>query len=112
MLHVLLSTAPCAPTQLMVDSSCESNNISVSWQASQGSISYAAVADNVDGRRWSCNTSSTSCQITGLLCGQQYQVYVAGFDEKCIGAKSNIEVIQTGRTNFAFIPNVIAPKEP
>lgn len=88
--------APCPPTHLRVDSSCESNDISVSWQASQGSVSYVAVAENVQGRQWSCNTSSTRCQIPGLLCGQQYQVYVVGADEKCIGAKSNIEVIRTG----------------
>lgn len=95
---VLFPKAPCAPTQLRVESSCESNNISVSWQGSQGSVSYTAVAENADGLRWSCNTSSTNCQITALPCGQQYQVYVAGFDETCIGAKSNIEVIRTGRS--------------
>lgn len=89
--------APCPPAQLMVDSSCESNNISVSWQASRGSVSYMAVAENAEGLRWSCNTSSTTCQIPGLPCGQQYQIYATGVDEKCIGAKSNIEVIRTGR---------------
>lgn len=93
----LTSAAPCPPTQLRVDSSCESNNISVSWQASQGSFSYMAVAENAEGLRWSCNTSSTTCQISGLPCGQQYQVYAAGVDEMCVGAKSNIEVIRTGR---------------
>lgn len=98
-----LPTAPCAPAQLSVDSSCESNNISVSWQASQGSVSYTAVAENGAGLQWSCNTSSTNCRITGLPCGQQYQVYVAGFDEKCIGAKSNVEVIRTGKSKLVFI---------
>lgn len=89
--------APCPPTNLRVSSSCTSNNIMVLWQASQGSISYIAVAENAQRRQWSCNTSSTSCQITELLCGQQYQVYVVGVDEKCHGAKSNTEVIRTGR---------------
>lgn len=92
----LISAAPCPPTQLRVDSSCESNNISVSWQTSRGSLSYMAVAEDADGLRWSCNTSSTTCQISGLLCGQQYQVYTVGVDENCIGAKSNVEVIRTG----------------
>ncbi|XP_067454263.1 serine-rich adhesin for platelets [Thunnus thynnus] len=90
-----INTAPCPPTQLRVDSSCESNNISVSWQASQGSVTYMAVAENAQGRQWSCNTSTTTCQISSLPCGQQYQVYVAGLDENCIGAKSNIEMIHT-----------------
>ncbi|XP_054458913.1 fibronectin type III domain-containing protein 7-like [Anoplopoma fimbria] len=90
-----IKTAPCPPTQLMVDSSCESNNISVSWQASLGSFSYMAVAKDAQGHHWSCNTSSTTCQISGLLCGQQYQVYVAGVDETCTGAKSDVKVIHT-----------------
>lgn len=88
--------APCPPTQLRVNSSCESNNITVSWQASQGSVSYMAVAKDEQGSWRSCNTSSTTCQISGLLCGQRYQVYVAGVDENCIGAKSNVQVIHTG----------------
>ncbi|XP_039902211.1 uncharacterized protein LOC120742836 [Simochromis diagramma] len=90
-----VNTAPCPPIQLMVNSSCKSNNISVSWQASQGSVSYMAVAENEQGRRWSCNTSSTSCQISGLLCGQQYNVYVVGIDDKCTGAKSDMKKIRT-----------------
>ncbi|XP_040040842.2 uncharacterized protein fndc7b [Gasterosteus aculeatus] len=90
-----ITTAPCPPTQLRVDSSCESSNISVSWKASQGSASYMAVAKDAQGRHWSCNTSSTTCQMSGLLCGQQYQVYVAGMDETCIGAKSDVKVINT-----------------
>ncbi|KAK9519631.1 hypothetical protein VZT92_022346 [Zoarces viviparus] len=90
-----INTAPCPPTQLMVDSSCESNDISVSWQASQGSASYMAVAQDAHGHRWSCNTSSTTCQISGLLCGQQYQVHVAGVDDTCIGAMSDVKVIHT-----------------
>ncbi len=89
--------APCPPTQLRVDSSCDSSNISVSWLASQGSVSYMAMAEDAEGRQWSCNTNSTTCHISGLLCGQQYKVYAAGVDEKCIGAKSNVEMIQTGR---------------
>jgi len=88
--------APCPPTKLRVDSSCKSNNISVSWETSQGSMSYIAVAENAQGRQWSCNTSSTTCQIPGLLCGQEYKVYVAGVDENCIGAKSEEKIIHTG----------------
>ncbi|XP_074491158.1 uncharacterized protein fndc7b [Sebastes fasciatus] len=90
-----INTAPCPPTQLRINSSCESDNISVWWQASQGSVSYMAVAEDAQGRRWSCDTSSTHCQISGLLCGQKYYVYVAGVDDKCTGAKSDVEMIRT-----------------
>lgn len=55
-----------------------------------------AVAENADGHKWSCNTSSTTCQIPELLCGQEYKVYVIGIDLTCIGAMSEIEMIRTG----------------
>ncbi|XP_061884565.1 uncharacterized protein LOC133635404 [Entelurus aequoreus] len=90
-----MTTAPCPPTQLRVDSSCESNDISLSWQASQGSVTYTAVAENARGQRWMCNTSSTSCSIPALQCGQSYQVYVSGVDDQCNGARSHIEEIQS-----------------
>ncbi|KAM3619311.1 uncharacterized protein V6R79_006036 [Siganus canaliculatus] len=90
-----INTAPCPPTRLNVDSSCQSNDIMVSWRPSQGSASYMAVAESADGRRWSCSTNGTVCQISGLLCGQEYQVYAAGVHEQCVGAKSNVEVIRT-----------------
>ncbi|XP_027882788.1 uncharacterized protein fndc7b [Xiphophorus couchianus] len=90
-----INTAPCPPTNLTVSSSCTSNNISVSWQDSQGSMSYMAVAENRNGRKWSCNTSSTTCQILKLLCGQKYDVYVVGIDSTCFGAKSEIKTIHT-----------------
>ncbi|XP_014901851.1 uncharacterized protein fndc7b [Poecilia latipinna] len=90
-----INTAPCPPTNLVVSSSCTSNNISVSWQDSQGSTSYMAVAENENGRQWSCNTSSSTCQIPELLCGQKYDVYVVGIDSTCFGAKSEIKTIRT-----------------
>lgn len=68
----------------------------MSWRPSQGSATYTAVAEDGRGRLWSCNTSSTSCQISGLFCGRRYRVYAAGVDERCTGAKSNIEEIHTG----------------
>lgn len=88
--------APCPPTHLTVDSSCESNDISVSWQASQGSASYMVMAVDAEEHRWSCNTTSTTCQIFDLPCGQQYHVYAVGVDQNCFGSKSNIEIFRTG----------------
>ncbi|KAF7202765.1 putative LOC107392962-like protein [Nothobranchius furzeri] len=90
-----VNAAPCPPTQVRVDFSCSSNNITVSWMASKGSVSYMAVADNGKDQLWTCNTSSTACQVSNLPCGQDYKVYVVGIDDKCTGAKSNITKIQT-----------------
>ncbi|XP_071200535.1 mucin-3B [Salvelinus alpinus] len=92
---VVVNTAPCPPTALSVQSSCSSDNISVSWAASQGSVSYTAIAVSNEGHWLSCNTSTTACDISGLLCGQEYKVYAAGVDNSCVGAKSNIYIVNT-----------------
>ncbi|CAJ1061142.1 uncharacterized protein LOC117806306 [Xyrichtys novacula] len=90
-----VNTAPCPPTQLTVDSSCHSNDIVVSWQASKGSFSYMAVAENKEGRQWACTNSTTTCKIFNLPCGQRFEVHAVGVDNECTGAKSNMEVIHT-----------------
>ncbi|XP_074523504.1 uncharacterized protein fndc7b [Halichoeres trimaculatus] len=79
----------------MVNSSCESNNFHVSWLGSKGSFSYMVVAENEEGQHWSFNTSRTSWQISSLPCGQKFKVYARGVDDKCRGAKSNVQVIHT-----------------
>ncbi|KTF75017.1 hypothetical protein cypCar_00024381 [Cyprinus carpio] len=92
---IALKTAPCPPTQVSIRSSCDSDTVSVSWKTSQGSVSYMAVADNSEGHRVTCNTSDLACDITGLQCGQTYQIYVSGVDGDCIGSRSEVHILET-----------------
>ena len=64
--------------------------------ASQGSLSYMAVAESALGHILSCNTTSTACDLSGMLCGHDYDVYVVGVDANCMGAKSNVKVVHAG----------------
>ena len=91
-----LHLAPCAPTQLEVASSCDSDTIAASWQESQGSVSYMAVAESTAGHRLTCNTSDTACLLSPMLCGHDYQVYVVGVDDNCVGAMSNVQEVHSG----------------
>ncbi|XP_016331309.1 uncharacterized protein LOC107680061 [Sinocyclocheilus anshuiensis] len=90
-----LKTAPCPPTQVSIQSSCDSDTVSVSWQTSKGSVSYMAVAESSGGHRMTCNTSHLACDITGLQCGQTYQIYVSGVDGDCIGSRSEVRILET-----------------
>ncbi|KAF4097010.1 hypothetical protein G5714_022979 [Onychostoma macrolepis] len=92
---IALETAPCPPTQVSIQSSCDSDIVSVSWQTSQGSVSYMAVAESSGGHRTTCNTSHLTCDITGLQCGQTYQIYVSGVDGDCIGSRSEVRILET-----------------
>lgn len=75
-------------------------------------MSYMAVAENKAGEKWICATGDTSCEITNLPCGQQFDVYVSGIDGSCMGARGNVEVIQTGGFVFPCFINysVMLPK--
>ncbi|XP_016419796.1 uncharacterized protein LOC107749215, partial [Sinocyclocheilus rhinocerous] len=93
---VTLDTAPCVPTQVNVSLSCGSDTASVSWAASSGLVSYytvTAVDDN--GHTLTCNSSSTSCDISGLACGQAYNVSVTAMSVDCTGQRSDVRRINT-----------------
>ncbi|CAL8396350.1 unnamed protein product [Boreogadus saida] len=92
-----ITTAPCQPTLLSVESSCDSDAIEVSWRPSQGSDGYRAVAEAPDGARLSCATTggAAECRIAGLRCGQRYSVHVVGVNAGCPGEPSNATTLQT-----------------
>ncbi|XP_056304665.1 uncharacterized protein LOC130216807 [Danio aesculapii] len=92
---IALKTAPCPPAQVSIQSSCTSNTVSVSWQSSQGAVTYMAVAEDNGGRRVTCDTAQLTCNITGLQCGQTYQIYVSGVDGNCTGPKSEVHILET-----------------
>ncbi|XP_016396758.1 fibronectin-like [Sinocyclocheilus rhinocerous] len=93
---VTLDTAPCVPTQVNVSLSCGSDTASVSWAASSGLVSYyTATAVDDNGQTLTCNSSSTSCDISGLVCGQAYNVSVTAMSVDCTGQRSEVRRIST-----------------
>ncbi|XP_057183469.1 G surface protein, allelic form 156-like [Triplophysa rosa] len=92
---ITLQTEPCPPTNVSLKSSCDSDTVSVSWAASQGSLAYMAVAESREGHRVTCNTTQMTCDVSGLQCGQTYELYVFGVDGDCIGTRSEVRVLET-----------------
>ncbi|XP_049332490.1 G surface protein, allelic form 156-like isoform X9 [Astyanax mexicanus] len=90
---VLLNTAPCVPqnvqSQLLT---CQSGNLSVSWQPSAGALSYRAEAVTLPGHLLSCDSNSTSCVISALSCGQSYDVSVVGVGDGCNSSHSTATI--------------------
>ncbi|XP_067309533.1 uncharacterized protein fndc7rs1 [Pseudorasbora parva] len=98
---VTLDTAPCAPTQVNVSLSCGTDTASVSWAASSGLVSnYIVTAEGDNGITLTCNSSSTSCNISRLACGQAYNVSVTAMSAGCPGQRSEVR-----RVNAAPCPN-------
>lgn len=67
--------------------------MNVSWAQTPGSDEYTAWAIGTDGRRLSCNSTSSSCSIHGLQCGQIYEVALTSSAMGCdISAGSDYKV--------------------
>lgn len=98
---------PCPPTNISLQSSCDSDTVSVSWAASQGSLAYMAVAESREGHRVTCNTTQMTCDVSSLQCGQTYELSVFGVDGDCIGMRSEVRVIETGETSNRVKPSSV-----
>ncbi|XP_043942820.1 uncharacterized protein LOC122814297 [Protopterus annectens] len=78
-----IKAAPCAPVNVNGELSCTTNTVTVSWDQSENAISYTATAVGIDGHTASCNSETTTCDISSLHCGQSYSVTVTAYDNKC-----------------------------
>ncbi len=68
----------------------------MSWDASVGAISYAAVAQTSGGYASVCNSTGTACVFSDLLCGMNYSLAVSATDGTCNTAPSPPVVLSTG----------------
>lgn len=94
-----LYLAPCAPSNVQTSLLCDIHNgsvVSVSWVQANGAEAFMAVAVSNDGHSYSCNTTTASCNLQELQCGQNYNVSVYSMASGCGGVKSTMSQVQTG----------------
>ncbi|XP_028832830.1 uncharacterized protein fndc7rs1 isoform X2 [Denticeps clupeoides] len=83
-----VTTAPCTPVGVGGVVNCSSNTAVLSWLASPNAVQYFGMAVGSDGHQLSCNVTSTSCQLSGLHCGQNYSFSVSASDGSCVSPAS------------------------
>lgn len=83
-----LLPVPCAPSSPAVDVECENNSAFLSWNSSDGAVKYFGCARSLDGDALYCDTTSTSCTIQGLECGDVYNFSVEASDGACNSSSS------------------------
>lgn len=66
-----------------VDYTCTTHSARVSWTAVFGADSYRATAMGANGSELTCSSQRTSCEISGLSCGQSYVVHVTPMSDSC-----------------------------
>lgn len=74
---------PCEPSGLVVDVDCQTNSAILSWNESEGAVEYFGFAQPMDGDMLYCDSTSTSCIIEGLECGEMYNFSVEASNGIC-----------------------------
>lgn len=87
---------PCPPTNVAAQTSCENESALVSWSPSPVAEAYHVIAVGEDGHNRTCNTTSTNCTLSQLLCEQRYTVSVTASHENCTSQASTNVTITTG----------------
>ncbi|KAM4642168.1 uncharacterized protein O3C94_016554 [Discoglossus pictus] len=93
---IKVRTAPCDPQILTANTSCEDNSLMVTWLQSAGALYYVVSALGSSGYTYNCSSVSTSCQITGLRCGESLSVTAIAYDNKCPSSTSEGKEVATG----------------
>lgn len=89
-------------SSVSVDYTCTTHSGVVSWSAVFGAESYKAFAMGDNGTQLTCTSQTTSCQISGLTCGQSYVVHVIPISESCTNMiNTTSATFQTGETQAA-----------
>ncbi|XP_067845705.1 fibronectin type III domain-containing protein 7-like [Heptranchias perlo] len=91
-----IQTVPCIPQNVVAHMNCESNNVSVFWDPSNGTESYIVTAEGSNGHRASCNATDTECEITDVYCGRNYYITVQAIRMQCNSSQSSAFTIKTG----------------
>lgn len=77
---------------------CEQLSATVSWLLSDLAVGYVAYFDNQTGHKTSCvgTATQTSCEVSGLLCGTVYNVWVKALGEVYNSSDSSVVSLTSG----------------
>lgn len=87
---------PCAPVNVSTQLDCDTNIVTVSWDSAAMPLNYSVIAIAPDDSSVSCDTGDTTCDLSGLQCGQLYTVKVMASLGTCSGPYSAPLSIHTG----------------
>ncbi|XP_017277744.1 serine-rich adhesin for platelets-like [Kryptolebias marmoratus] len=93
-----LMTAPCPPTNVQATFACGDLTAAASWQQSGLAVGYAAYFDDQNGHSTSCvgTASDTSCQVSGLMCGTEYDVWVKALGQPYNSSDGSVVTMTSG----------------
>uniref|UniRef100_A0A674NSS5 Fibronectin type-III domain-containing protein n=1 Tax=Takifugu rubripes TaxID=31033 RepID=A0A674NSS5_TAKRU len=103
---VTVQTFPCAPANISTNLLCGTNDLVVNWSSSSVPLNYSvkvvALAGNISSL--TCDTKHANCSLSGLQCGQTYNVSVKASSKSCSGPYSQPQT--TIFSLFDLLPNL------
>ncbi|XP_037642392.1 tenascin-N-like [Sebastes umbrosus] len=81
---VSLTSAPCLPREVEVEVDCKSDGAAVvSWNTTYGAANFSLTAIVSGSLQTLCATQHNSCNVTGLSCGETYNVSFTASNSQC-----------------------------
>ncbi|CAJ1072098.1 unnamed protein product%2C partial [Xyrichtys novacula] len=81
---VPFTSAPCLPNQVEGEVDCSSDGAAVvSWDATHGAANFSLTAVVSGSLRTLCETQQKSCNVTGLSCGETYNLSLTVSNSQC-----------------------------
>ncbi|XP_074545118.1 uncharacterized protein LOC141804545 [Halichoeres trimaculatus] len=78
------TSAPCLPREVEVEVDCNSDGAAVvSWNATHGPANFSLTAIVSGSLQTLCETQQNSCNVTGLSCGETYNLSLAVSNTQC-----------------------------
>lgn len=94
------SSAPCAPQGVTVNEMCAEATTTISWDANPDVDYFHVLAISNSGARLYCNSTGTSCTLSNLPCGQQYEITVLAIRDDCESQPSTMVSSYSGKVNY------------
>lgn len=91
--------------------SCSTGTVTINWNSVLAD-SYSATVVDSTGMSRNCTTTSISCQIDTLKCGQRYQIYVTAFSGICETTSNTSTMFDTGEQSRAHLQMCICLSGP
>ncbi|XP_075875918.1 fibronectin type III domain-containing protein 7-like [Nelusetta ayraudi] len=88
-------TSPCLPTNVRTAAECHADTLITTWDSTAGALSYTVEAQGNTGETYNCSSSSNSCAVTGVPCGEHLSVWITASSDKCTTNRVLGEVAQT-----------------
>lgn len=93
--------APCLPTNVRTAAECHADMLITTWDSAAGALSYTVEAQGNTGETYNCSSSSNSCAVTGVPCGEHLSVWITASSDTCTTNRVLGEVAQTGMQHLS-----------